>query len=126
MATYTDIDLSFSRHPGTKDVLKKYDIEAAKAAIRNIVLSSRYDKPFDPDFGLSIKSALFELNTVALNTIIKRQLEDQIMQYDARVQLEDIQFNNKVDDHTLELSIYFYIIGFPNLQSVNISVERVR
>ena len=35
--TYSDIDLDFTVHPVSKDVLKKYDDESVKRSVRNLV-----------------------------------------------------------------------------------------
>ena len=43
---FKDLDLDFAPHPVTADVPQKTDAEAVKRAIRNLVLMTRYDKPF--------------------------------------------------------------------------------
>ena len=126
MATYTDIDLSFKKHPGTKDILRLYDIEAVKAALRNILLYSKYEKPFDPNFGVTIKGLLFENHSAATNAIILRQLNDQIVQYEPRVVIDDLKIKNKPDEHEMVVELYFHVIGNPTTYTLNIAIERVR
>jgi hypothetical protein len=58
--TFTDLDLNFLAHPVTKDVTAKTDEQAVKASIRNLILTSNYEKPFHPEIGSPIKSLLFE------------------------------------------------------------------
>ena len=51
---FSDLDLDFTKHPVTKDVSKKINENAIAAAIRNLLLTSHYERPFNPDLG-SIK-----------------------------------------------------------------------
>ena len=58
--TFTDLDLNFFAHPVTKDVTTKIDEQAIKSSVRNLILTSNYEKPFHPEIGSPLKSLLFE------------------------------------------------------------------
>ena len=45
---YADIDFRFKPHPVTGDVTIKYDSDAITRAVRNIVLTNFYERPFTP------------------------------------------------------------------------------
>ena len=125
MPTYTDLDLSFSRHPGTHDILKKYDLEAAKTAIRNVFLIDPYEKPFDPNFGVGIRSLLFENITPALGGYIERQVKYQLAHYDPRIFVNSMSIITG-DDGQLFVEMDYHVIGFPQVQTIKISVARTR
>ena len=57
--TFSDIDLNFIPHPVTGDIVKKYDESAIKAAIRNLVLTSNYERPFHSEIGSQLRNLLF-------------------------------------------------------------------
>ena len=60
---WKDLDLLFRVHPVTGDVVTRTDVEAVKRSVRNIVLTNKYERPFKPNFGTSLRELLFELNT---------------------------------------------------------------
>ena len=46
---WSDLDLDFKAHPVTKDIVTKNDVEAVKRSIRNLILTNRYERPFQPE-----------------------------------------------------------------------------
>ena len=57
---YSDIDMDFSSNPVTQDIYKKTNVEAVKQALKNIMLTPFYSKPFAPNYGSPIAGLLFE------------------------------------------------------------------
>ena len=41
---WADLDLDFAKHPVTKDVVRKTDVEAVKRSVRNLIRTNRYEK----------------------------------------------------------------------------------
>ena len=60
---YKDLDLFFTAHPITGDVATKSDSDAVRRAVRNIVLTNYYERPFKPSLGGNVRGLLFELDT---------------------------------------------------------------
>ena len=126
MSTYCDLDLSFKKHPGSKDVLKSYDVEAVKTAIRNIFMYNMFEKPFDPLFGMNLRKFLFEDFSVLTTPLVQRHLQDQIDQYEPRAVIDSLTLDQASDDHSIHIEVKFHAIGFANSQTVNLVVERTR
>ena len=72
---YSDFDFPFKKHPTTGDVPIKRDVEAVKQSVRNILLTRRGEKFFDPDFGGSLTEFLFE----NFDPIVKAEMEMRII-----------------------------------------------
>jgi phage baseplate assembly protein W len=109
--TFTDLDLNFLAHPVTKDVTTKVDEQAIKASIRNLVLTSNYEKPFHPEIGSPIKSLLFEPATPLLPVLIKRAIQQTIDNYEPRVRLLDVNVNMSPDTNSIYVTIEFVIVN---------------
>lgn len=125
MTTYVDLDLSFKPHPVTGDVLKKFDVEAAKQALRRIFFTEKFEKPFDPNFGLGIRGLLFENEDSTIVPILTRKIQEQLLEYEPRVVLDDLSV--EFDENTLSLTIQFHVIGVPgSTQQVAYTLERIR
>ena len=96
---YTDIDLNITPHPSSGDLVLKYDKEAIKRSIRNLMLTNNYERPFKPSFGANLRGLLFELADDVTKFEIRRQIEDAIMSFEPRVRittilLDSTRFNN--------------------------------
>ena len=57
---YSDVDIDFNKNEFIGDVLVKYDTNAVRQSIINIIMTRRGEKPFDRDFGVGIHDLLFE------------------------------------------------------------------
>ena len=56
---YKDLNMSFTKNPATKDVARLFDVQAIKRAVKNIILTNKYERPFNPDFGCNLRGFLF-------------------------------------------------------------------
>ena len=57
---FRDIDLDFTRNAVTNDVNVVEDVIAVKRSVRNLILTNRFERPFHPEIGSSIRDLLFE------------------------------------------------------------------
>lgn len=124
--TFSDIDLNFSKHPATDDVALKYDEEAIKASVRNLVLTQNYERPFHSEIGSQIRGLLFEPATPMLNVLLKRAIEDTITNFEPRVKLQGVEVTLSPDDHYVNCTIYFTIINTTRPLQVNLVLTRTR
>ena len=75
---YSDLNLSFTKNPATKDVSRYFDIQAIKRAVKNIILTNKFEKPFNPDFGCNLRGFLFENISDPMMIIIKDRIAKAI------------------------------------------------
>lgn len=123
---YKDLDLNFLAHPVTGDVSTKIDEEAIKQALRIILLTENYERPFHSEIGSPVKALLFEPATPLLNNMLKRIIGETIVNFEPRVEIIDVDVVNRVDENELTVSVFFKVIGSSVTFTVNINVERTR
>ena len=92
---YKDLDLSFTAHPITGDVATKSDSDAVRRAVRNIVMTNYYERPFKPSLGGNIRGLLFELDTDRKLNRAKNRLTQAIEDFEPRVQNVRCVFQSK-------------------------------
>lgn len=126
LTTHQDIDISFGIHPSTKDVLKLFDVSAAKFALRNVLLTSPGEKLDDFNFGCGINQLQFELMSPPLAAYAKRKIYEQVGIYLPEITLQDVQVNQNMGTGELIITITFYVIGNLQLQTANFILERAR
>ena len=124
--TFTDLDLNFLAHPVTKDVTTKVDEQAIKASIRNLILTSNYEKPFHPEIGSPIKSLLFEPATPILPVLIERAIHQTIDNYEPRVRLTSVKANLSADNNAVYVTIEFVIVNTSVPLIVDLILTRTR
>lgn len=124
--TFSDLDLNFTAHPVTKDVVRKYDEEAIKAAVKNLVLTQNYERPFHSEIGSQIRGLLFEPVSPMLNVMLKRAISDTIINFEPRVRLNEVLVTISPDNNEVYVSIYFTIINTTKPLQVNLVLTRSR
>jgi len=123
---YADLDIFFRKHPITGDIVRKTDTDAIKRSVRNIVLTNKFERPFKPNFGGSIRNKLFELNTDRQLNRMKRNLAKEIQQLEPRVNNVNVVFGDLEDSNNLDVTIFYNITNGAPQQEVEITVSRTR
>ena len=123
---FRDIDLDFSRNAVTNDVNIVEDVVAVKRALKNLVQTNFYERPFQPELGCGIRELLFENFTPMTKVFLERKIEEVIVNYEPRVQLQNVGVDDDQDNNRLVVDIYFYIVGVPGPQVVQTFLQRVR
>lgn len=119
--TNADLDLSMSMHPITKDIVRKYNIEAIKASVKNLVLLNFYEKPFHPEIGCGIYRYLFEnLDIPGTGERIKKVIKNTIATYEPRARVNNVFIIESPDDNKIEITVDFTPIN----QTESVSVTQ--
>lgn len=126
MARFVDLDLDFTRNPITNDVSLKFNDEAVKRSIRNIVLTNSGEKPYIPEFGGNIKASLFENFTPITVVTLKGQLETAIRNFEPRANLLKVEVTERIDSNELIVSIVFSILNSQDPITLEVPLERIR
>ena len=124
--TYKDLDLDFTRHPVTNDVVKIEDVNAVKRSVRNLVNTQFYERPFHPELGCGVRDLLFEPFTPMTKVFLQRKIEEVLINHEPRIQLQNVAVDDDQDRNRLVVDIYFYIVGVPGPQTVSTFLQRVR
>ena len=124
---YTDLDLFFGRKTSDSDISKVTDIQAVKRSIRNLVQLNTYDKPFHPEISGGVREMLFENMTPVVSSIIARQVEDVIDNFEPRARLVSVRALPDFDRNAYEVQVAFYVVNTPTeLVDLTVMLERLR
>tara|TARA_B110000977_G_C10948923_1_gene443907 strand:- start:500 stop:931 length:432 start_codon:yes stop_codon:yes gene_type:complete len=124
---YRDLDLFFGRKPVSGDVNILTDIINIKRAVRNLVLTNIYEKPFHPEIGSGVRDMLFENMTPLTSIILSKKVEEVIENFEPRVRLMSVSARPDLDRNIYEMTIEFFIKNAPTeLVTVDVFLERLR
>ena len=103
------------------------------------MLTNRFERPFNPEFGGNIHDILFELapNNQKLSLPdeinIQEQIKYAIGTFEPRVVLEDVNlgiddgiYNNNVDNNRLQINIKYSIPPQNDIYEYSLEIKRVR
>lgn len=123
---YSDLDLDFTINPLTKDVSLKYDAEAVKRSLRNLIFTQRYERLFQPDINSGINNLLFE-NFGSIQVVtLRSRIEQTIVNFEPRVTEVNVNVYENQELHHLTIEIQFRVRNTPGLQELSIDLQRVR
>lgn len=121
---YSDLDLFFSAHPITGDVTKRTDSDAIRRSVRNIVECNKYERPFKPNFGCSVRDRLFTLDTDRRINRLKSDIIKQVESLEPRV--NNVQVEMSSENNSLNVVVYYTIKNGYRNDKVNLNIRRVR
>ena len=123
---FRDIDLDFGRNAITNDVNVVEDVIAIKRSVRNLIQTNFYERPFQPELGCGIRELLFEPFTPMTKVFLQRKIEEVLINYEPRIQLQNVAVDDDQDNNRLVVDIYFYVVGVPGPQQVSTFLQRIR
>ena len=123
---FRDIDLDFDRNIVTNDVNVVENVVAIKRSVRNLIQTNYYERPFNPELGCGIRELLFEPFTPMTKVFLERKIEEVLINYEPRIQLQNVEVDDDQDRNRLVVDIYFYVIGVPGPQVVETFLQRIR
>jgi len=123
---FMDIDLDFNRNAVTNDVNVVEDVVAVKRSVRNLIQTNFYERPFHPELGCGIRELLFENFTPMTRVFLQRKIEEVLINYEPRIQLQNVSVDDDQDKNRLVVDIYFYVVGVSGPQQVQTFLQRVR
>tara|TARA_Y100000385_G_C13082008_1_gene634453 strand:- start:1209 stop:1658 length:450 start_codon:yes stop_codon:yes gene_type:complete len=123
---HRDLDLSLKIHPIRKDIIPLKDDNAIKNALRNLLVSNFYDRPFSRDKGANLKGLLFEPADVFTKISLRRNIESVVKKYEPRVALREIIVNDDPDSNSYNINVNFKIKENDTAESVTIVLRRLK
>ena len=126
---YKDLSLFFTPNPVSGDVTMVTDVQDIKRSVRNLVMTNRFEKPFHPEIASHVRDLLFERFTPITFNLLRNRIETVLANYEPRVSVTDVEIDDtgeSIDDNELNVRIFFTLRNDPQIQSVDILLERVR
>ena len=123
---HRDLDLSLKIHPIRKDIIPLKDDAAVKNAIKNLLITNFYERPFQDDLGANLRGLLFEPAGVLTNIQLRDNIRFCIEKYEPRVSVNSIDITDVVDENRYIIKVIFTIKEFSTKDSVEMVLRRLR
>lgn len=124
--TYSDFFKDLTLSPVNNDVARKVDEDSIKESIKNLVLTDRGERLFQPNLGCDIRKILFENITPDTIIVAREMIMNTLKAYEPRAAIIGVDIRTLPDEHTVIITIVFNVINKEEPVTLNITLERVR
>jgi len=123
---WRDLDLSLKIHPIRKDIIPLKDDAAIKNAVKNLLVSNFYERPFQDDLGANLVGLLFEPASILTNILLRNSIKDVLNKYEPRIATTNITITDLPDQNSYNILVKFTIKEYDTASAVEIVLRRLR
>ena len=123
--THKDIDLTFTNRP-SGDIYKKTESAAVRQAIKNLLMTNYYEKPFEPFYGGNLNRFLFNLSEEFDEFEIEEAITIAVNNHEPRARVLDVNVKLEPDRNSIKVEVVFQIIATTRTETVVVSLTRLR
>lgn len=123
---FSDIDLDFGKNPVSGDINMVKDDVAIKRSVRNLVLTSRLERLFQPEIDCRLSQSLFENMTPVTEVRMEQAIRYTLNRYEPRIEVVDIVVGARQEANAVSITIAFRIKNTQEVIEVPIRLERTR
>ena len=124
-ASYTDIDLTFT-NKSNGEIFKKTDAASVKQAVRNLLMTNKGEKPFNPHYGGNLNDFLFSLSEDVDNIEIENAIMLAIDAQEPRAAVRGVQVLLKEDYNSMHVLVQFQVVNTLEMAELNLELTRLR
>lgn len=123
---YSDIDLTFRKTPGKNDISISYDEMAVVRSIRHLLLTKKYERPFDSGIYSGVETMLFEPISPLTANVLKVEVQNVIERLEPRAKIDLITIDPDYDNNAYSVFLQFYVGNNTQPTAINLLLERTR
>lgn len=123
---YSDFDNMFLPNPFTKQLGRKTNESSVSQSLRNLLLTNKYERRRNPDFGSTISRYLFEPFSPTVLDEVETRVRSAITNNEPRVRILDLEVTTDSQEQTLIIDLRFATVSAPKPERLRVTLNRVR
>tara|TARA_Y100000992_G_scaffold244458_1_gene175574 strand:- start:84 stop:476 length:393 start_codon:yes stop_codon:yes gene_type:complete len=123
---YKDLDLDFTPHPVTGDIVQVKDSNSVKRGIKNILLTENRERLFQPEIGSGLKNLLFEQMSDLTTQILEDEVRSAVEAWEGRAEILEIVVTPEEELNRYRVAVTFRIINTLEEQQLEVFLQRER
>ena len=108
---FKDLSASFQTNPLSNDLIALKNESAIARSVRNLVLTVRGERPFQPILGTGVSRLLFDNMDKLTAAAIRSELRTTIENYEPRVEINEILVEADFERNAFDVTLQYFIIG---------------
>ena len=127
ISSFKDLSITFKKHPVTDDLITVKNNAAISQAIKNLLLTNRGERPFQPQIGSGVHDLLFEPLDYGTASMIKSEITATLSQFEPRIDISNIVCYINDVDNGFDIELQYTIKGRDDRPvAVEFFLERTR
>lgn len=126
LTIYSDFRKDLLKNPLTNDVVARLNEDSVKEALKNLILTNKGERLFQPYLGSDVQKSLFDNMLPATVKMIEQNVRSTINNFEPRVTVINVDVIPDPDNYKVQINITFYVRNVQEPVSVSIFLERVR
>ena len=118
--------MNLDENPVSEDLARNTNEEAVKASIKNLLLTDKGERPYQPNLGCNIRQMLFDNMTPDTIILMKEVIKDTLEAYEPRADIIGVDVRSSVDDNQVNIAVVFKVINSSEPVTLVTSLTRVR
>jgi phage baseplate assembly protein W len=125
---FADFMSEFTANPATGDLYKNINDFAIKESLKNLILTEKGERPFQPTLGSTIRGSLFNQMDEITVTRLRSSIEETIKNHEPRVVFRDLSVVLDDARNSASITIFYTTINSPGqIQDLTVNfLTRVR
>lgn len=123
---FSDFYSNLNLQPIKNDLLSHVNEESVKRSIKNILLTNKGERVFNPTFGSDVNKMLFENFTPVTEQVVSDLIKTAINNFEPRANIIDIITTSDIDNHSLYITIIFNTINKSEPVTLELVLNRIR
>lgn len=123
---YSDFLNDLTPHPVVKDIVRYTNEAAVNRSIRNLLLTNRGERLYQPDIGSDIRQLLFEPMIASTGDLIRKFVQNTISNYEPRAKVLSVEVLAYEEQNAYTVTISYMIINKQDPVQLTVTLDRVR
>tara|TARA_B100000676_G_C17776871_1_gene679740 strand:+ start:203 stop:604 length:402 start_codon:yes stop_codon:yes gene_type:complete len=122
---YSDIRSDVAFHPASNDILLNTNELAIQNSIKNLLMTNRYERPFQPNIGSDVKQMLFENFSMLTEARVRNAIIETIENFEPRCNIIDVIVAGDPDNNRFDVEITFNVVNKQTPVTFDVILSRV-
>ena len=123
---YSDFYSNFDLELVKKDLRSYKNEDSVKRSIRNILLTDKGERFFNPTFGSDIRKMLFENFSPSTEQVVVDLIKTAIGNHEPRANVIDVSVSGDPDQNSMYVNIVFSVINKAEPVTLELILNRIR
>jgi len=123
---YSDLSLQMIPHPQKRDIIPLKGEMAVKNAIKNLLLTNFFERPFNSTLGANLRGLLFEPSDAITKLALENGIRNVLDNHEPRIDNVNVIVQSIQNDTEYRVSVVFNIKATDTVEEVEINLIRLR
>lgn len=123
---YSDFLNDLTPHPVVKDIVRYTNEAAVNRSIRNLLLTNKGERLYQPDLGTDLRKLLFEPISPSTSDLISKFVNDTIRYHEPRAKVLKVDVKAYEEQNAYAVTIQYLIINKQDPVQLTVTLDRVR